>query len=189
MTNKQFYIVAFVTFILSFISYSDGFLFLTKSSPQRSLKSDLDACSVFSSNWPRSCYSSVDRIFDDVLSEIQGSMLSTSSSTSKLPLDIKETPDRFEILCDIPGVQKEDVKIKVEDHILTITVERKPVVTDESVKFLKRERDEGTMSRSVKLPENSDEEKISASFENGVLKLKVLKSKVDINKTKTISIE
>jgi HSP20 family protein len=123
-----------------------------------------------------------------MLSDIQGSFIS-APSVSMFPLDIKETSDSYELLCDIPGVKKEDVKIEIENHILTITTEKKKEVKEESDKILRTERFEGTMSRSIKLPENADEENVTARFEDGVLKLRVKKREAEVLKAKQITIE
>jgi HSP20 family protein len=86
-------------------------------------------------------------------------------------------------------VKKEVVKIEIENHILTITTEKKKEMKEESDKILRTERFEGTMSRSIKLPENADEENVTARFEDGVLKLRVKKREAEVLKAKQITIE
>jgi HSP20 family protein len=145
----------------------------------------------FSSNsllaWPRmSSYDIVDKLIDDRMSE-----LGRTFPSRICPLDIKETSENFEVSCDLPGAKKEDVKIEIHDHIMTISTETKTEVNEESEKYWRRERFEGKMSKSIQLPENADKDNISARFEDGVLRV-VIKKKAEAEltqRTKHITIE
>jgi HSP20 family protein len=141
-----------------------------------------------------------DRLFDDYLSEFQRSnnrdfpfrnldrYLKLDQFQNDIPIDIKEEKDGYIIYCDVPGVKKEDVKIEINEHLMTITTEKKNEIKEDSDKILRMERFEGTISRSITLPDDAIEDNISAHFENGVLKINVKKNKSFVNKTKQVVI-
>jgi HSP20 family protein len=107
-----------------------------------------------------------------------------------LPLDVKETEKHYEVLADVPGIEKENVKITVKDHILTIQTERQSETKSESDNYHRVERFRGSSSRSLRLPENVNEDEVEASFTNGVLSIKIPKTKeVESEKVKTIQIQ
>ena len=91
-------------------------------------------------------------------------------------VDIAETDKAFEIKADIPEVNKEDVKVTVHNGVLTIQGERKQEKEDKGKKFHRVERYYGSFTRSFTLPDNVDETKISASFNDGVLNLQIQKT-------------
>ena len=105
--------------------------------------------------------------------------------------DVKETDKGYELDIELPGYQKEDVKAQLKDGYLTVQA-AKNVNNDEKNNegaYIRRERYEGTMSRSFYVGEDVTEADIQAKFENGILKLSVPKKeakKVEENKYITI---
>lgn len=95
-------------------------------------------------------------------------------------VDISEDESYLYLNAELAGIKKEDVKITVNDeHILTITGKKNKNEKNENInneiKFLKLERNFGEFTRSFKLPLNINKASISASFENGLLLLKLEK--------------
>ena len=90
-------------------------------------------------------------------------------------VDISETDKEFVIKAEIPEVNKQDVKVTVDNGVLTIRGERKKEKEEKNKKFHRVERFYGSFSRSFTLPENADEAKIEASFKDGVLNLQIPK--------------
>jgi HSP20 family protein len=88
-------------------------------------------------------------------------------------VDISEDDKEYLVTADLPEVKKEEVQIGVENGVLTITGERKSEVDekDEKKKYHRIERRYGRYVRTFRLPEDVDEEKIAADFENGVLRV------------------
>jgi HSP20 family protein len=87
-------------------------------------------------------------------------------------VDVVENQAAFELHVAAPGMNKEDFKVEVKDHLLTISGERKLVVDEKSGKnFRSVETQYGSFSRSFTLPENIDSEKIVAAYNNGILEL------------------
>jgi HSP20 family protein len=91
-------------------------------------------------------------------------------------VDIAETDHEFFIKAEIPEVNKEDVKVTVDNNVLTIRGERKQEKEEKGKKFHRVERYYGTFARSFTLPENVDQAKIEASFKDGMLNLRLPKT-------------
>ena len=109
---------------------------------------------------------------------------------SRIPIDARETETHYEVYADLPGASKENTKIEIEEHVLTITTERKTHDPADATSYRRLERYSGTYSRSLRLPEDADEEKISASFKDGVMTIRITKLLEDVAKgRKKVAIE
>ena len=84
--------------------------------------------------------------------------------------DIYEKGGNVHIELDVPGFKKEDIKLDVDDGILTIEATKNEEKEDESKNYYRKERVYGTFKRQFNVG-NVDENKIDAKFENGVLKI------------------
>lgn len=91
-------------------------------------------------------------------------------------VDITENNEEFQIKAELPEVKKEDVKIHVEDGVLTLTGERKQEKEEQNKKWHRVERSYGSFMRSFTLPTNIDDAKIRAEFKDGVLTMRLPKS-------------
>ena len=91
-------------------------------------------------------------------------------------VDISETDNEFIIKAEIPEVSKEDLKVTVDNNVLTIRGERKQEKEEKDKKFHRVERYYGTFARSFTLPENVEQAKIEASFKDGMLNLRLPKT-------------
>lgn len=91
---------------------------------------------------------------------------------NSLKVDIKENEAQYLFDVDIPGANKEDIKVNFEKGVLNITVEKSTVNEEkEGEKLIYSERSFSTKSRSFTVGENIDEENIAAEFKDGVLSL------------------
>lgn len=86
-------------------------------------------------------------------------------------IDIVDTKDELVIYAELPGVNKDDVKVKIHNNILTISGERKEPELPEKANCLIREREFGKFMRSVRLPYPVDVSKVSAEYKDGILKI------------------
>eukprot|EP01138_Halocafeteria_seosinensis_P010255 gb/GECG01010473.1/.p1 GENE.gb/GECG01010473.1/~~gb/GECG01010473.1/.p1 ORF type:complete len:243 (+),score=40.72 gb/GECG01010473.1/:1-729(+) len=99
----------------------------------------------------------------------------------QLALDVKEHDDHFEITVDTPGLDKDNVKVEVEDDVLHISAETgdKKEKTEKdnegNVIFHRYERQSGSASRAIRLPDTANPEEITANMDKGVLTLHVPK--------------
>ena len=86
-------------------------------------------------------------------------------------VDISEDDHGYLLKADLPEMKKDDVKVTVEDGILSVSGERKTEKEDLKKKFHRIERCYGTFRRSFTLPEDADSTKVTAEFRDGVLKV------------------
>ncbi|KAK9793476.1 hypothetical protein WJX73_006737 [Symbiochloris irregularis] len=112
-------------------------------------------------------------------------------------IDISENSKAFKVSADLPGVNKDDIKLHVEGDVLSLavekTVEKQEDYADQEVapgfKLHRNERAEIFMRRSLRLPESADLTKIRAQYQDGVLKLEILKHQGEVSRSRAISIE
>ncbi|SHE85406.1 HSP20 family protein [Marinitoga hydrogenitolerans DSM 16785] len=128
----------------------------------------------------------IERLFDDF-----GTLgIFENSKTFTMPnLDIYETEKDIVIEADVPGYDKKDINIRLDDDILTISAEKKNDKEEKGRNYIKRERFFGKFERSIRLPDYIDFEKIKAKFKDGVLKIEIPKSLEKAKKFKKINIE
>ena len=91
------------------------------------------------------------------------------------PMDLVETPEEFVLRADLPGLSEDDVNIELEDNVLTISGERKAEHEERKEGYYRVERAHGSFQRSLTLPEGVDADAVRASFDKGVLEVRVPK--------------
>lgn len=91
-------------------------------------------------------------------------------------VDISEDDKEYLVKAELPEVKKEDVKLTVEDNVLSITGERKYEKEEKGKKYHRVERAYGSFMRSFTLPEDADGSKVSAEYKDGVLRVHLPKS-------------
>ncbi len=101
-------------------------------------------------------------------------------------VDVIETDGAIKLKADLAGMDPEDIKLEVQDNVLTVSGERKFEEEVKDDKYYRIERRYGSFSRSLALPQGVDADKIEASYENGVLEVTV--PKVEVPKAKRISV-
>ncbi len=90
-------------------------------------------------------------------------------------MDLVETTDEFVLRADLPGVSENDVNIELEDNVLTISGERRSEHEERKEGYYRVERAHGSFSRSLTLPEGVNAEAVTASFDKGVLEVRIPK--------------
>ena len=101
--------------------------------------------------------------------------------------DVIDNGDSFELDAELPGFKKEDIHLSIENDCLTISAERKLNKDEKLPNFVKRERFYGSCSRSFDLT-GIDEDKISAAYVDGVLKLTLPKESEEVPVSRSIQI-
>jgi HSP20 family protein len=91
-------------------------------------------------------------------------------------INITEDPDKYHIRAELPGILAEDLEIQATGNNLSISGERKIEAEKDSVRYHRREREAGKFSRAVNLPGDIDPDGVSASLNNGILKISVPKA-------------
>jgi len=90
-------------------------------------------------------------------------------------MDLVETEDHFVLRADLPGLAEGDVSIEVEDNVLTVSGERKAEHETTKEGYHRVERAFGSFSRSLTLPDGVDADAVTASFDRGVLEIRIPK--------------
>lgn len=112
----------------------------------------------------------------DLLEDMFRDPFFTGEETKIMRTDIKEKKDKYLVDIDLPGYEKEDIKIEIEDGYLTIHATTDSHKEEkEDGKFVRKERYFGECSRSFYVGEDIKEEDVKASFKNGTLKLEIPK--------------
>ena len=91
-------------------------------------------------------------------------------------MDVSETDQELRICAELPGVNEEDVEVRLEDNVLVIRGEKKFERKEEKENYHFSERSYGTFQRALRLPGAVEPDQVKARFENGVLTVTVPKS-------------
>ncbi len=101
-------------------------------------------------------------------------------------VDIHENDNEFIVVAEIPGMKKEDVKISLQDNVLTISGEKKREKEEEKKTYHRIEREYGSFERSFSLPSSVKVDSVKATYKDGLLTITLPKS--EEAKPKEISI-
>ena len=91
------------------------------------------------------------------------------------PVDVYEDDQRLTIKVEVPGIDEKDIKVEIENNVLTIRGERKQEKDVKEKNFHRMERHYGAFSRSFTLPSTVDPQKIEANYAHGVLAIQMPK--------------
>lgn len=127
-------------------------------------------------SYPTSFSNLLDRFFNDSIGQ--------SVRQFTPAVDIAEDETQYEIKVSVPGMKKSDFNLDLTDGRLTISGERKMEEKKEGKNFHTIETHYGSFSRSFHLPDDVDPEKIEASYNDGLLNIKLPKSEKSIRKAK-----
>ncbi|MEL6132541.1 MAG: Hsp20/alpha crystallin family protein [Bacteroidota bacterium] len=101
-------------------------------------------------------------------------------------VNVKETEGSFEVALAVPGLRKEDFKLAVEDNRLTISAEQETKNEGNHERFTRKEFNFQSFKRSFLLPDTVNSEGISASYENGILKVELPKVEPEVIKREIV---
>jgi HSP20 family protein len=118
----------------------------------------------------------LNRIFRRSSDSVQASRESMTVADWSPSADITETDTAYLIKAEIPGVNKQDVKVSVQDGMLTIQGERKMEKEEKGKKFHRVECSYGSFVRSFRMPDDVDENSVNAEFKDGMLNVTLVKS-------------
>jgi HSP20 family protein len=104
-------------------------------------------------------------------------------------VDVSETDKNYEISAELPGLHEKDIKVELKDDVLTLSGEKKEESEKEEKDYHVSERRFGSFRRSFRLPSGVNQDKVSADFRNGVLKIAMPKSATAINKSRKIDVK
>ena len=104
-------------------------------------------------------------------------------------VDISETKDDVIVKAEVPGIDKDDISVTLEDHVLTLRGEKKEEKEEKGKAFHKVERTYGSFVRSLKLPTLVQEDKVKASYKDGILNITLPKAEEVKPKEISISVD
>jgi HSP20 family protein len=90
-------------------------------------------------------------------------------------MDLVETDEEYVLTADLPGLGQDDINLEFEDNVLTVSGERKSEHSERKEGYYRVERASGSFSRSLTLPEGVDPEVGKATFDKGVLEVRIPK--------------
>ncbi len=138
---------------------------------------------------PRNDVTGLD-LFDNFFSpDVVGKPVSFDNQNWLPNTDVVEEKDKYLVKVELPGLDKKDVDIKVEDNILSISGERKEEKEEKDARYHRIERRYGSFVRSFRLPETVNQNAIEASFKNGVLTVQLPKSEKAIPKAIEVKVK
>lgn len=113
------------------------------------------------------------REFDRLTQHLFGNTTGTWSRPTAMPMDAYRAGDEFVVAFDLPGVTPDAIELDVERNVLTVKAERRPPVVSDNVETQVAERPYGVFSRQLFLGDALDTEHINASYDAGVLTLRI----------------
>ena len=125
---------------------------------------------------------------DDFFNKGIGNVFNDDTSALRPDVNVKETDDAFVMEVAAPGLDKSDFNIQVEDGSLTLSAEQKSEDEQNGEKYLRREFQYTSFSRSFHLPENVKVQDIEAKYIDGVLHVNVPKAQPTITQPRRIEI-
>ncbi len=133
----------------------------------------------------------IENIFEEFFNDFNrptSSLLSETMRTSLLPrLNISETDNKYFIEAELPGVKQSDLELKLDNNILVIKGKTEESKESKERNYFMRERYYGSFQRSLTLPNNINENDITANFKDGILNIEITK-KLE-NSTKSIEVK
>jgi HSP20 family protein len=118
----------------------------------------------------------LNRILDEAFAGLQFPESSVVTSTLFAPTDVSEDENALQITMELPGVDPENVRLSLENNVLTIRGEKQQEIDENNERVHRSERVYGIFERTFVLPNTVDAERIEARFENGVLIVRIPKA-------------
>src|SRR5579864_2297786 len=134
----------------------------------------------------------MNRLFRDSFGPEADHSLATSGFAP--PVDVYEDEHNITLKLEVPGIDEKDIEVRIENNTLTVHGERKFEKEEKEENFRRVERQYGSFTRSFTLPTTVDPEKVSATYDKGVLKISLAKKaeakpkqiKVNVGSEKTL---
>lgn len=128
----------------------------------------------------------LDDFFDDFFNNF-GRFGLTNTGVNAFRTDIKETENEYIVLAELPGVNKDNINIEVDENYMTITAVNDEIIEEEKNNYIRKERRSGRFQRSFNISDVKADE-IKAKYENGILEIVLPKAekgkksrRIDIN--------
>lgn len=120
--------------------------------------------------------------FSDIIDEFFNDAVATRQNTFAPSIDVSETEKQFVIDVALPGMNKNDIELNLENGRLTISGERKFEKKEDGKQYHRVESHYGSFTRSFQLPDNIDGESVAATYKDGILNVTINKSEEKLKK-------
>lgn len=153
-------------------------------------------------SWPfESLHREIDRLFEDFgrgiafapfgrrAFDFEPLWRRTAGPAAAPAVDVAEKDKEYEVTAELPGMDEKNIEVKLSDGLLTIRGEKREEKEEKQKDYHLSERRYGSFERSFRLPEGVDEEKITASFAKGVLKVVLPKTQAAQKSAKKIAVK
>lgn len=125
----------------------------------------------------------IERLFEQMQANLEDAGMwwepkqleSVRTGLGSVSVDLEDTGDELVLTAELPGYERDDVDVRVSDHVLHLDAEYEESAEETEGEFLRRERHRGSVSRSIRLPEAVVVDDIEAAFNNGVLTVRMPK--------------
>ncbi len=107
------------------------------------------------------------RQFEDIGSQFGGGRMDWQAGA--ISVDVADHDDEFVVTADLPGFEKDDIDVTLRDNRLRISAEQESEIEEGDEEYIRQERSQRSMSRTITLPDPVDESSVSAEYRNGVL--------------------
>ena len=149
-------------------------------------------------NYNKKRPTSIDDVFNGIFPEfistshknkVFPSFIATNHMNKGIPaVNTKESDKSYEIELVAPGINKDEFNINIDEGVLSVSYESETSTEEEKENYMTKEFGYSSFSRSFKLPDNVNGDKISAKYENGILKLELPKIKEAKKSPKMITV-
>lgn len=102
-------------------------------------------------------------------------------------LDVVEHDDKLVVSLNVPGIKPEEIKVEVDDDLLTISGEHTEEKEEREKRYMRRERRYGAFSRAIALPDGAKRDEIDATCHDGVLEVTIPLAKAPAHESRTIT--
>lgn len=133
-----------------------------------------------SDDWLSPLHHQIDRMFENFLSSELPRFEPAGRRGVFMPnVDVSDTGEQIEVTAELPGIEEKDIEVTLDDDVLTIKGEKKSKLMEEDKErsHHRLECSYGAFRRSFQLPPEADNDKVSADFGNGVLRIVIAKDK------------
>lgn len=121
----------------------------------------------------RNPFEEIERFFDRMSDQFEETAEWPMKMRRDTAVDVIDAGDEYEVRIDLPGFEKDDVELTLSET--TLRVHAKRDTDEEVVRYVRRERGDGTIDRTVTLPDLVDEEAVDATLSNGLLTVRLAK--------------
>ncbi|WP_293031816.1 Hsp20/alpha crystallin family protein [Natronococcus sp.] len=124
----------------------------------------------------RNPFEEIEEMLDRVSKQVEGGMGSGGLQVpGSVPVDVADRAEEYVVTADLPGYDTDDIELTLAEGTLRLEAERADELEHASERYIRRERTRTSVNRRIRLPEPVEEGSVSASFENGVLTVRLPK--------------